>query len=96
MYDPCRYVTVSGKVPPQAVTSRYVGRNGKSHTGVTDSSDEEAGIGCHAEGRPSGRIAAGVVDDRFSGRRSRISVRMMLAAAVCANISVFLRDPEKR
>lgn len=24
--NPCRYVTVSGKVPPQAVTSRYVGR----------------------------------------------------------------------
>ena len=27
VFSPCRYVTVSGKVPPQAVTSRYVGRN---------------------------------------------------------------------
>ena len=26
VFDPRRYVTVSGKVPPQAVTSRYVGR----------------------------------------------------------------------
>ena len=25
--SPCRYVTVSGKVPLQAVTSRYVGRS---------------------------------------------------------------------
>lgn len=25
--NPCSYVTVSGKVPPQAVTSRYVGRS---------------------------------------------------------------------
>ena len=74
MYDPRRYVTVSGKVPPQAVTSRYVGRNEKSDTGLQISRTTRPESGIPSDGGRC-RLRTGWSGTGFRGVIAGVSVR---------------------
>lgn len=71
--NPCRHVAVSGKVPPQAVTSRHVGRVERSgirlrNPGSGERPEARRAAGGHADGQGVVRAAGGAAEERRDER----------------------------